>query len=231
MQGGALEGTPTAKARRGSGWGPEGADAALERTLSRAPSKKGASSRKHLNQKLLSKVLAAVRRLPQSGPFKGVVPKTIVDDYNQFVDPADEMHLDKIGKKINALKYTTAQQLRTDMMQIYLNCKAYNEEGKGKHGGPILIESAAALVSEADRVLAENASEISATEQRIQEEAATRGVGPGPAGAVDAAAGGVAGKEEWVQCTRCTKWRNISEAMLACPIGAYRRDAGCTSLP
>lgn len=61
--------------------------------------------------------------------------KNIAPDYNDFVQPSDEMWLDKISRKIKGLKYSTAAAFKEDVDQIHANAVAYNTPGKGTCGG------------------------------------------------------------------------------------------------
>ena len=70
------------------------------------------------------------------------VSKAAIPDYNEFVKPEDEMHLDQISRQISDYHYACADRLREDLVQIQTNAKAYNTEGKGKWGnggGPCMI--------------------------------------------------------------------------------------------
>ena len=62
------------------------------------------------------------------------VHKGLVPDYNDFVKEADEMWLDKISRKINGLKYRSAEEFRQDIICLKTNAVAYNTPGNGAHG-------------------------------------------------------------------------------------------------
>lgn len=64
------------------------------------------------------------------------VNKRFAPDYNEFVDPAEEIWLEKVGSKIRALKYSTGQMFMDDILRLQHNAVSYNSPGKGKYGGP-----------------------------------------------------------------------------------------------
>jgi hypothetical protein len=64
------------------------------------------------------------------------VSKILVPDYNKFVDPKEEIHLEAIEKKLKAGKYSSAAEFQQDVSQIVRNAAAYNSRGHGQYGAP-----------------------------------------------------------------------------------------------
>ena len=64
------------------------------------------------------------------------VTKTSAPDYNNFVPSGQEMHLDKIERKVKNGKYSTRQDFLADCQKIADNAAVYNAPGNGKFGGP-----------------------------------------------------------------------------------------------
>ena len=64
------------------------------------------------------------------------VTKASAPDYNNFVPANEEMHLDKIDKKIKGGKYSSGQEMLADFQKIVQNASTYNAPGCGKYGGP-----------------------------------------------------------------------------------------------
>ena len=64
------------------------------------------------------------------------VTKVSAPDYTDFVPAADEMHLDKIERKIKGGKYSSGAEMLADFERIMQNAAVYNAPGNGKYGGP-----------------------------------------------------------------------------------------------
>lgn len=62
--------------------------------------------------------------------------KATAPDYNDFVTAGEEMHLDKIEKKVKSGKYSSGQDMTADFDKIVQNAAVYNAAGNGKYGGP-----------------------------------------------------------------------------------------------
>lgn len=71
----------------------------------------------------------------RSGGKQTAVNKVAAPDYHVYVDAANEMHLQKIERKIRSVKYASAAELRADFNLILSNAKDYNSPGRGKFGG------------------------------------------------------------------------------------------------
>lgn len=70
------------------------------------------------------------------------VTKTSAPDYNDYVPSNQEMHLDKIERKVKNGKYASGQQFRADCQKIADNAAVYNAPGNGKFGGPGVVQNA-----------------------------------------------------------------------------------------
>ncbi len=64
------------------------------------------------------------------------VTKISAPDYNDFVPSNQEMHLDKIERKVKNCKYASSQDFLADCQKIAENAAMYNAPGNGKYGGP-----------------------------------------------------------------------------------------------
>jgi len=58
----------------------------------------------------------------------------LAPDCAEFVVPGDEMWLDHILAKVNAVAYSTVEHFMADLEQIAANSEAYHSPGRGKEG-------------------------------------------------------------------------------------------------
>ena len=64
------------------------------------------------------------------------VAKSSAPDYSDFIPAAEEMHLEKIERKIKNAKYNSSEEMLADFGRIVRNASIYNAPGNGKFGGP-----------------------------------------------------------------------------------------------
>ena len=57
-------------------------------------------------------------------------------DYNDFVEPGDELCLEDVERKLKGQAYSGADEFRGDIARIVRNATAYNTPGHGQFGGP-----------------------------------------------------------------------------------------------
>lgn len=69
------------------------------------------------------------------------VTKASAPDYNDFVPSSQEMHLDKIERKVKNGKYQSGKEFLFDCKKIADNAAIYNAAGNGKFGGPGKLRS------------------------------------------------------------------------------------------
>ena len=69
------------------------------------------------------------------------VTKASAPDYHNFVPSNQEMHLDKIEKKVKNCKYSSGQDFLADCQKIADNAALYNAPGHGKFGGPGILSA------------------------------------------------------------------------------------------
>ena len=69
------------------------------------------------------------------------VTKASAPDYNSFVPNNQEMHLDKIERKVKNGKYSSGQAFLADCKRIADNAAVYNAPGNGKFGGPGVLSA------------------------------------------------------------------------------------------
>ena len=64
------------------------------------------------------------------------VDHEMVPDYSDWVNPSNEMWLQRIAQKTRALEYSEQAQFKADVETIRANCHSYNQPGNGRFGGP-----------------------------------------------------------------------------------------------
>lgn len=142
------------------------------------------TGRKVLNTKILNKIHALAIRSQFAKYFKVKlfvsdkkrsfsqfqVNKRVALDYSDFVAPADEIWLDKIGSKIRGLKYSTGQMFIDDFRKLRDNAAVYNTPGNGRYGGPQVVDYAEALLRLVEEEIQKQRDLIAEEEERIKAE-------------------------------------------------------------
>ena len=70
------------------------------------------------------------------GHVQRPVSAAYAPDYNDFVEPEDELCLEDVERKLKGVNYSSADEFRADIAQIVRNATAYNTPGHGQFGGP-----------------------------------------------------------------------------------------------
>lgn len=124
-------------------------------------------------------------------------------DYNRWVAKKDEMWMTKIASRLKG--YATTHDMLADFDQLLVNARAYNTPGHGEKAWPDAISYAQQVVDKAQQVLNQHKQNLSHWQHLAEVEEA--------GGLAPAAPAAEADNTHWIECTRCNKWRIVSDVV------------------
>lgn len=114
---------------------------------------------------IFTSITDAVIKMPQYWSFRHKVDKVVVWDYNQFVDPKDEVWLSLIKRRAQAGDYSSRESFWLDVVQLHINCEAYNKFGMGLACTPSLVDVSDTLINHVCALLDGEGDTIEAAER------------------------------------------------------------------